>query len=43
VGYVNIPDLVEKTENDIQIAKDWKVGEIKEYKKKPITENTFQK
>lgn len=43
IGYVNIPDLVEKTEMDIQMAKDWKVGEIKEYKKKPITENTFQK
>ena len=43
VGYVNIPDLVDKTDMDIQIAKDWKVGDIKEYKKKPITEDTFQK
>jgi hypothetical protein len=43
VGYVNIPELAEKTEKDIQIAKDWKVGDIKEYKKKPITEDTFQK
>jgi len=43
VGYVNIPELTDKTEKDIQIAKDWKVGDIKEYKKKPITENTFQK
>jgi len=43
VGYVNIPELIEKTEMDIQMAKDWKVGDIKEYKKKPITENTFQK
>jgi hypothetical protein len=40
---LNIPDLVEKTEKDIQIAKDWKAGDIKEYKKKPITEDTFQK
>ncbi len=42
VGYVNIPDLTEKTEQDIRIAKEWKVGDIKEYKKKPITENTFK-
>ncbi len=43
VGYVNIPALIEKTEKDIQIAKTWKVGDIKAYKNKPITENTFRK
>ena len=43
VGYVNIPELSGKTEKDIQIAKDWKVGDTKEYKKRPITENTFRK
>jgi len=43
VGYVNMSELIEKTEKDIQMAKDWKMGDIKEYKKKPITENTFKK
>jgi hypothetical protein len=43
VGVVNIPALIEKTEKDIQMAKDWKVGDIKEYKTRPITENTFRK
>jgi hypothetical protein len=43
VGYVNIPALIEKTEKDIQMAKDWKVGAIKEYKTRPITEKTFRK
>jgi hypothetical protein len=43
VGYVNIPALIEKTEKDIQMAKDWKVGDIKEYKIRPITEKTFRK
>ena len=43
VGYINIPELTAKTEIDIQMAKDWKVGDIKAYKKRPITENTFKK
>jgi hypothetical protein len=43
VGYVNIPALIEKTEKDIQMAKEWKVGDIKEYKIRPITEKTFRK
>lgn len=32
VGFINIPKLVEKVQEDIGIAKDWKPGTIKEYK-----------
>ncbi len=43
VGYVNIPLLTEKVDNDIQMARDWKPGEIKGYSKKTSTEATFRK
>jgi hypothetical protein len=33
VGYINIPELTEKTEQDIRIASTWQPGTIKEYKK----------
>lgn len=33
VGFVNIPQLIEKTEQDIKIAENWKPGTIKQYKK----------
>lgn len=33
VGFINIPDLIEKTDQDIKIAADWQPGAIKEYKK----------
>jgi hypothetical protein len=33
IGYINIPDLIIKAEEDINIAKNWKPGTIKEYKK----------
>ena len=32
IGFVNIPELIEKTTQDIEIAIDWKPGTIKEYK-----------
>ncbi len=32
IGFINIPQLIEKTDQDIQIAKDWQRGTIKEYK-----------
>lgn len=43
VGYVNIPSLIEKTDKDIEIARNWKLGDIKEYAKKTSTETTFRK
>ncbi len=43
VGYVNIPELTNKTTEDIEIAKAWKVGDIKEYKSKTKTETPFRK
>lgn len=43
VGYVNIPSLIEKTDKDIEIARDWKPGTIKEYTRKTSTEATFRK
>ena len=33
IGFVNIPQLIEKTEQDIEIARNWVPGTIKEYKK----------
>jgi hypothetical protein len=36
IGFVNIPELTEKTTKDIQIATDWKPGIIKEYKQGKI-------
>jgi hypothetical protein len=33
VGYVNIPQLIEKTDQDIRIAENWKPGTIKQYRK----------
>jgi hypothetical protein len=32
IGYINIPELAEKTEQDIEIARNWVPGTIKEYK-----------
>jgi hypothetical protein len=43
VGFVNIPSLVTKTEQDIAIARNWKQFDIKEYKRKTTTENPFRK
>lgn len=43
VGYVSIPELTKKTDEDIQMARDWKPGEIKGYSKKTSTEVTFRK
>ena len=36
IGFVNIPELIAKTEQDIQIAKSWAPGTNKEYKKGKI-------
>jgi len=33
IGFINIPGLIEKTDQDIKIARDWKYGTIKEYKR----------
>jgi len=33
IGFVNIPGLIEKTDQDIKIATDWIPGTIKEFKK----------
>ena len=33
VGFINIPELIGKTDQDIDIAKNWIPGTIKEYKK----------
>ncbi len=33
IGFINIPQLIEKTEQDIQIARDWVPGSIEGYKK----------
>jgi hypothetical protein len=43
VGYVNIPSLTENVEKDIEIARAWKIGDIKGYAKKTTTEDTFKK
>ena len=43
VGYVNIPLLTENTDKDIELAKQWKPGEIKGYTRKTSTEVTFRK
>lgn len=43
VGFVNIPSLTEKTEQDIAIAVNWRLLDIKEYKKKTNTETPFRK
>jgi hypothetical protein len=42
VGFVNIPELIIKTEADILIAKNWKQGTIK-YQQKNTTEAPFRK
>jgi hypothetical protein len=36
IGFVNIPGLIEKTEQDIKIAVDWQPGKIKAYSKGKI-------
>lgn len=36
IGFVNIPELIEKTDQDIKIANGWLPGTIKEYKKGKI-------
>jgi hypothetical protein len=36
IGFVNIPELIEKTDQDIKIAKNWVPGTIKEYIKGKI-------
>jgi hypothetical protein len=33
IGYINIPELIEKADQDIKIAAGWQPGTIKEYKK----------
>jgi hypothetical protein len=33
IGFINIPELIGKTDEDISIARNWKPGSIKEYKK----------
>lgn len=33
IGFINIPELIEKTDQDIKIATNWQPGTIKEYKK----------
>ena len=33
IGFINIPELIEKTTQDIEIAIDWKPGTIKGYEK----------
>jgi hypothetical protein len=33
IGFINIPELIGKTDEDINIAINWKPGTIKEYKK----------
>jgi len=33
IGFVNIPELIEKVNQDIKIAVDWQPGAIKEYRK----------
>jgi len=43
VGFVNIPALTEKTEIDIDIARNWKQFDIKEYKTTTNTETPFRK
>jgi hypothetical protein len=43
VGYVNIPSLIEKTKKDIEIARDWKQYDIKEYTRKTNSEVPFKK
>lgn len=43
VGYVNIPSLIEKTNKDIEIARDWKQYDIREYKQKTNTEVPFKR
>lgn len=42
VGYVDIPALISKVDNDINIARDWKPGTIK-YQPKYTTESPFRK
>jgi hypothetical protein len=43
VGFVNIPALIEKAEQDIEIARNWKQFDIKEYETKTRTETPFRK
>ncbi|MEO5998643.1 MAG: hypothetical protein ABIN89_17910 [Chitinophagaceae bacterium] len=42
IGNVDVTALTEKTENDINIAKNWVPGTIKEYQKKTQTEVPFR-
>jgi len=42
VEFVDIPALIRKTEQDIEIARSWKKGDIKEYTKKTTTEKTYK-
>ena len=43
VGFVNIPALTEKTYKDIEIARNWKVMDIKQFEKNNRTEVPFRK
>lgn len=43
IGVVDVTKLTSKTEEDIDIAKSWKPGTIKEYQKKTQTEVPFRK
>ncbi len=36
IGFINMPELIQKTEQDIQIAREWQPGTIKEYKQGKI-------
>lgn len=43
IGFVDVTNLISKTEDDINMAKTWKPGTIKEYQKKTQTEVPFRK
>lgn len=43
IGNINVTSLIGKTENDIDIAKNWQPGTLKEYQKKTQTEVPFRK
>lgn len=42
IGFVNVTELIGKTEDDILMAKNWRPGTIKEYRKKTETEVPFR-
>jgi hypothetical protein len=43
VGHVNVTELTEKVANDIQIARDWQPGTIKDDGKRDGSEKGFNK